>query len=326
MNVLTVVGAPPQFIKAGPVGRAFSSLEVREQLGYIGRRYDINTSDTYLAAQGMRETDCRLGIGSGGNGEQIGKRLETIEDILISAEPNALLAVYEYPSSTLAGALAAFCPSHTAVDHLAAEGVEQGVHMVGDVMKDALDYCRTNSEQESGILQQLELAPQDYFLATVHRAENVDSPERLDAILDAFGEVDLPVVLPLHPWTHHALRRRNQATPENVRVINPVGYLEMLVLESHARALLTDSGGVQKEAYVLGVPCITLRDETEWVETVSTGCNVLAGASTRAIIDAAGNIDTGKLRPELYGDGHASERVAAIVEALVLKEMVDHAV
>jgi UDP-N-acetylglucosamine 2-epimerase (non-hydrolysing)/UDP-GlcNAc3NAcA epimerase len=303
----------------------------------------------------LRDADYHLGIGSGRHGSQTGSMLQAIEEVLIGETPDCLL-VYGDTNSTLAGALAAaklhipvvhveaglrsfnrrmpeeinrvitdhlsellFCPTKTAVHHLETEGIHRGVHMVGDVMKDALDYWRQHGRRDRSILAESGVSPDEYYLATIHRAENVDEPERLTSILNAFGQLDLPVVLPIHPRTRNTLILRDERLPKNIRVIDPVGYLEMLELESNARALLTDSGGVQKEAYMLGVPCITLRDETEWVETVEAGWNTLVGADTEAILTAVTRANTRAERPELYGDGHASERIAGITGSHLLK-------
>jgi UDP-N-acetylglucosamine 2-epimerase (non-hydrolysing)/UDP-GlcNAc3NAcA epimerase len=317
-------------------------------------------SDIFFDALGLKKPDFNLGVGSGTHGKQTGAMLESIEKILLEQKPDALL-VYGDTNSTLAGALAAsklhipvvhveaglrsfnrhmpeeinrvltdhisallFCPTNTAVQHLTEEGIRQGVHMVGDVMKDALDYWKSRDNGTSQVLNKFGIQPGTYYLATVHRAENVDTPERLSSIMNAFAELDRPVVLPVHPRTRHTLERRGQSLPDNVRAIEPVGYLEMLDLESNAVALLTDSGGVQKEAYMLGVPCITLRDETEWVETVEAGWNSLTGADTSAILEAVCNLDPSKKRPELYGDGHASDRIADMVIATLGGQVVAH--
>lgn len=351
LNIITVVGARPQFIKAGPVSRALEARDIEEILVHTGQHYDLNMSDIFFDALGLRQPTYHLGIGSGSHGKQTAAMLRAIEELLIAQRPNALL-VYGDTNSTLAGALAAsklhipivhveaglrsfnrrmpeeinrvltdhisrilFCPTEVAVRNLAEEGITEGVHMVGDVMKDALEYWRTQRSEGVELLDKLDAEPGTYYLATIHRAENVDNPDRLSSILDAFAQLDRPVVFPVHPRTRLALERRGQALPENVKEIAPVGYLEMLELESNARALLTDSGGVQKEAYMLGVPCITLRDETEWVETVEVGWNTLTGADASAIVDAAKSLDNSRERPELYGDGRASDR---IVEAMMM--------
>lgn len=360
MKALTVVGARPQFIKAGPVSRAFRAQHIDEKIIHTGQHYDLNMSDVFFRTLGLREPDYHLGIGSGGHGAQTGRMLGAIESILVDVMPDAVI-VYGDTNSTLAGALAAaklnipvahveaglrsfnrrmpeevnrvltdhmstllFCPTVTAVDHLEGEGVTQGVHMVGDVMKDALDYWKMHEDGSASAPQRAGVDAKAYYLATVHRAENVDFPDRLNAILSALGSVDLPVVLPVHPRTRNALGRRKQALPCNVVAIDPVGYLEMLELESNARAVLTDSGGVQKEAFMLGVPCVTLRDETEWVETVTAGWNTLAGANTELILKAVSDLQSGLSRPELYGDGHASERIAQLTASFVRDRGTSH--
>lgn len=360
MQIVTVIGARPQFIKAGPVSRAFLARGVEEILIHTGQHYDFNMSYIFFGALGLQKPDHHLGVGSGTHGAQTAKMLDAIEQIVLVHRPDVLL-VYGDTNSTFAGALAAaklhvpvvhveaglrsfnrrmpeeinrvltdhissllFCPTETAVRHLADEGVTQGVHMVGDVMKDALDYWQNNGCQQSTALASIDIDPKSYYLATVHRAENVDSPDRLNSILRAFGVVDLPVILPLHPRTRHALEQRNQPLPDNIRAIDPVGYLEMLELESNAVALLTDSGGVQKEAYMLGVPCITLRDETEWVETVNAGWNTLAGADTETILSSIRNLIADGPRPQLYGDGHASDRIVRVIEAFLVGGHVSH--
>lgn len=346
LRIVTVVGARPQFIKAGPVSRALERVGIAETLIHTGQHYDLNMSDVFFDALGLRQPDHHLGIGSGGHGAQTGAMLAAIEGILVSDTQDAML-VYGDTNSTLAGALAAaklhipvvhveaglrsfnrkmpeevnrvltdhvssllYCPTPTAVDHLRNEGIKHGVHMVGDVMKDALDYWGARNKRQVGALNEFGLKSGDYYLATVHRAENVDNPARLDAILEAFAQLDKTVVLPVHPRTRNMLERSGKSLPETVRAIEPVGYLEMLELETGAKALLTDSGGVQKEAYMLGIPCITMRDETEWVETVQTGWNTLVGADTDKILTAVDSLDRTLPHPDLYGDGHASDRIA----------------
>lgn len=349
MRILTVVGARPQFIKSGPVSRAFDSKGVDECVVHTGQHYDPNMSDVFFHSLGLRRPDFQLNVGSGTHATQTGAMLSEIEAILLDVRPDALL-VYGDTNSTLAGALAAaklhtpvvhveaglrsfnrtmpeeinrvvtdhlsdllFCPTTTAVDHLHSEGITRGVYMVGDVMKDALDYWQARRDEIGTSSDACDFELGEYFLATVHRAENVDIPARLDGIVDALGRLNLPVVLPLHPRTRKALLDRNKSLPEQVVAIDPVGYLEMLDYQSGARAVLTDSGGVQKEAYMLGVRCITLRDETEWVETVASGWNSLVGADPDAIVRAAAAAAPRGDRPNLFGDGHASDRIADTV-------------
>jgi UDP-N-acetylglucosamine 2-epimerase len=209
-------------------------------------------------------------------------------------------------------------PSQSAVDNLAAEGLTSGVHAVGDVMAGALASAAPRAASRSGLLGQLGVEERGYVLATIHRAENTDSAVRLASIFAALQALDEPVVIPLHPRTRKAMGATGLDPDSAVewgllRFINPVGYLDMLCLEQSARVILTDSGGVQKEAYWLRVPCVTLRDETEWVETVHTGWNTLAGTDTDSIVRATLNVQTPAHHPPLYGDTHAAERIAALM-------------
>jgi UDP-N-acetylglucosamine 2-epimerase len=289
--------------------------------------------------------EINLGVGSGRHGEQTAAMLSGIEAVLLAEKPDWTL-VYGDTNSTLAGALAAaklhipvahveaglrsfnrampeeinrlltdhvstllLCPSQAAVDNLAAEGVTGGVHLVGDVMADALLAAQERAAAHSMILEKLGLQPGGYLLATVHRAENTDDPLRLAEILGALQECGETVVFPAHPRT----RPRLGPTAANLRVIEPVGYLDMVRLEAAARLILTDSGGVQKEAYWLGTPCITLRDETEWVETVQAGWNRLTGADRAAILAAVHTFQPPAGRPALYGDGRAAGRCLALL-------------
>jgi UDP-N-acetylglucosamine 2-epimerase len=224
------------------------------------------------------------------------------------------------------------CPSATAVANLSAEGITGGVHMVGDVMYDAVLNFVGVARSRSTVLRRLNVEPGRYLLATVHRAENTDDAARLREILKAFAQISETIVFPVHPRTLKALSSQDVsaggeessagagggalALPSNVRVIEPVGYLDMLMLEQHARVILTDSGGVQKEAYWLGVPCVTLRDETEWVETLETGWNVLTGVDAARIVEAVGaRRPDAHAKPQLYGDGRVAERCVRVLES-----------
>jgi UDP-N-acetylglucosamine 2-epimerase len=211
-----------------------------------------------------------------------------------------------------------FCPTQTAVNNLAREGVTNGVHLVGDTMYDAVLQFATIARKRSTILEDLDLEPKTYLLTTIHRPYNTDIPKNLRNILESFNEIGEPIIFPVHPRTRKKIAELNkkfdlEKVLRNTKMIEPVGYLDMLVLEENARMILTDSGGMQKEAYFFGVPCITLRPETEWVETVETGWNVVAGADISAIVDgyqkAINSPPTN--RPNLYGDGRASERIVS---------------
>jgi len=345
MKVVTVVGARPQFIKAAPVSRVLRQHHT-EVLVHTGQHYDENMSAVFFAELDLPQPDVNLGVGSGSHGAQTAAMLAGIEHVLLVEKPDRVL-VYGDTNSTLAGALAAaklhipvahveaglrsfnrvmpeeinrvltdhisdllFCPSQTAVDNLAAEGITRGVHLVGDVMADALLWAAERARVQSTILEQVGVQEKGYLLATVHRAENTDDPARLRTILDAFAAFDEPIVFPIHPRTQARIATLNlKSKIQNLKSIAPVGYLDMVRLEQSARMILTDSGGIQKEAYWLGVPCVTLRDETEWVETVHAGWNVLVGADTARIVAAVREFAPPKERPVLYGDGRAAERM-----------------
>jgi len=216
-----------------------------------------------------------------------------------------------------------FCPTDRAVKNLSCEGIVTGVHRVGDVMYDSLLYNLARADRRAGVLAELGLQPGQYGLATIHRAETTDRPETLTGILSAFGRLGLPIVVPLHPRTRAVLDAAGVGHVSGpVRLIAPVSYHEMLVLERHARLILTDSGGVQKEAFLLGIPCVTLRNETEWVETLEARWNRVAGTAPDAV-EAAARVALEEVRPERgqpYGDGHAAEAILGIVADFCRKE------
>jgi len=206
-----------------------------------------------------------------------------------------------------------FCPSRVAVKNLAAEGVTKGVHITGDVMADALQFASIKATTNPDILKSLDLEPQGYLLVTVHRAENTDDTGRLQNVLSAFETLNEKVIFPVHPRTRKHLQDRGYKIPTNIKLINPVGYFDIIALEKSARLILTDSGGIQKEAYWLKVPCITLRDETEWTETVDTGWNILVGTDRDRIIEAVRSFKVPSLHPSIYGDGKAAKRIVNIL-------------
>ncbi len=349
MKIVSVVGARPQFIKAAPVSQQLRHQH-KEVLLHTGQHYDYGMSQVFFDELDIPVPDINLGVGSASHGRQTGEMLMGIEGALLEEQPDWAL-VYGDTNSTLAGALAAaklhipvahveaglrsfnrrmpeevnrvltdhvadllFCPTQTAVDNLAAEGIVAGVHNVGDVMYDAVLHNGTLAAANSRILEDLEVQPGAYLLVTVHRPRNTDDSSRLRAIFGAFEVVEEPVVFPAHPRVREAIAAQIQRAPPNVRLVEPVGYLDMLQLERQARAILTDSGGVQKEAYFFGVPCITLREETEWVETVQTGWNRLVGADRDEIVAAVRNLQSPVECPPLFGDGHAAERMVALLE------------
>ena len=347
MKIVSVVGARPQFIKCAPVSRTIRKQH-EEILVHTGQHYDPEMSDVFFEELDIPRPDYNLGIGSGTQGEQTGKMIIEIEKVLLKEKPDLVL-VYGDTNSTLAGALAAsklhikvahveaglrsfdrampeeinrvmtdhisnilFCPTDTAVMNLKNEGITEGVYNVGDVMVDALKYNQKIAEEKSTILQDLNLNPKEFLLATVHRASNTDNKENLSSIVEAFSDSKETIVFPIHPRTRKCLKEYNlwEKVLKNTKVIPPVGYLDMLKLESNARKILTDSGGVQKEAYMLGVPCITLRDNTEWVETIEEGWNILTGADYEKIKHAIENFEGTDIRNNVFGDGNASDKIS----------------
>ncbi len=320
MRVVTVLGARPQFIKAAPVCHALRAAGHSEAILHTGQHYDRQMSDVFFDELDIPEPALNLGVGSSSHGRQTAQMLSGIESYLLEQHPDWVL-VYGDTNSTLAGALAAcklnipvahveaglrsfnrrmpeehnrvlvdhcadmlFCPTPTAVEHLRNEGVLDGVHLVGDTMYDAVLAFGERAERRSRILYDLNLVGRRYLLATIHRPYNTDDPERLRRLLQALADLPDPVIFPVHPRTRARIESLALGQQlRQLRFIEPVGYLEMLALEKHARVVLTDSGGVQKEAFFFGVPCLTLRPETEWVETVQSGMNVVVDTDVERI-------------------------------------------
>jgi UDP-N-acetylglucosamine 2-epimerase (non-hydrolysing) len=350
MNVVTVIGARPQFIKCGPVSAELRT-RYREVLVHTGQHYDDSMSERFFRELDLPRPDYHLGIGSGPHGAQTGAILAALENVLQKERPDVVL-VYGDTNSTLAGALAAvkmhipvahveaglrsfnrrmpeeinrlltdhvstylFCPTPTALANLAREGITQGVYHTGDVMYDAVLRYAFSPEESARWLASLQLAPRAYYLATIHRAENTDDPERLKALVEVLARLDLPVAFPVHPRTRKALASQGLTAGGSIRLLAPLGYREMLAAQQYARAVLTDSGGVQKEAFFLRTPCITLRDETEWVETVEAGWNVVVGTDAEAILRYSRTPPQGKQDAAFFGSGTASQAIVAALEA-----------
>jgi len=349
-TIASIVGARPQFIKAAPVSRAFSGV-FNEQLIHTGQHYDYGMSDVFFKEMRIRAPEYNLGIGSASHAEQTGRMMMELEKVFAQIKPDCVL-VYGDTNSTLAGALTAvklhipvahveaglrsknrampeeinrvvtdrisdilFCPTDGAVQGLSNEGISQGVHMVGDVMYDAMLYHLSKAREGSKILDQLNLQKGRYALATVHRAANTDNRDNMQVILTAFGKLSTQIVFPLHPRTRKLLAEFGFSLPPNISPIEPVGYLDILSLEENANCILTDSGGIQKEAYWLGVRCITLRDETEWVETVDAGWNTITGTDIERISTAYETWFPQGERPLIYGGGHAAEKIRDVLIA-----------
>ncbi len=355
-TIVSVVGARPQFIKASPLSKRLRR-RFREKLVHTGQHYDLDMSDVFFRQLGIPAPDCSLGVGSKGHAEQTGGMMEKLEEYLLSETPGLVL-VYGDTNSTLAGALTAaklnipvahveaglrsfdmsmpeevnrviadrlsavlFAPTETAVENLSGEGISDGVHLVGDVMVDALKEHIEIAESCSDVLPTLGLETGEYVAATVHRAANTDVRENLARIVEILRGSPAKIVLPLHPRTRAALKRfrllEELKKASHVVLTTPLGYLDMLVLQKNARAVMTDSGGMQKEAYLLGVPCITLRDETEWVETVQDGWNTLVGTEVKRALEAIRDFRPAVPRTDRFGNGDASERILAVLEGLL---------
>jgi UDP-N-acetylglucosamine 2-epimerase len=347
-RICTIVGNRPQFVKAAAVSRLLRERH-EELLVHTGQHYDDELSRVFFDELGIPAPDRQLGAGSGTNTEQTARILTALEPVLYELQP-AFVLVYGDTNSTLAGALAAaqagipvghveagmrsfdrtmpeelnrvltdhtgdllLCSTQTAVDNLASEGLEG--ELVGDVMADVSLAFREIAAQRSTIARDLGLEPGGYLVVTAHRAGNVDLPERLEQLVALVEALPRPVVFPLHPRTRARLEAAGlTGRLDGITLTPPLGYLDFLELARHARAVLTDSGGVQKEAYLLGVPCVTLRDRTEWVETVEAGWNVLVDLDREAALAAVERQPPAE-RPELYGGGHAAERVRDVVSA-----------
>jgi UDP-GlcNAc3NAcA epimerase len=343
-TILSVVGTRPELIQAAPVSRALAG-RCREVVLHTGQHYSTGLSGALVEELQVR-VDRWLEVGSSSHAEQTARTLLGVESAIIADRPNVVLLRGD-TNSTLGAALAAAkalvpivhteagarsfdrtmpeeinrlvvdrlatvlcCSSDQGMANLAAEGIANGVGVTGDVTVDAVRANAPNEGEAVTMAARLGVTPDAFALATLHRAANTDDAVRLRGILSGLGRVAVPVVLALHPRTAAAMSREGIVAPASVRVVEPLAYRMMLGLLRLARLCLTDSGGLQKEAYVLGTPCVTLRDSTEWSETVTAGWNRLAGADPDRIEGAARDFVAPASRPQLYGDGHAASRIA----------------
>jgi UDP-N-acetylglucosamine 2-epimerase (non-hydrolysing) len=351
-RVLTVVGARPQFIKAFAVSRALSG-RCEEVLVHTGQHYDEELSDVFFDELGLEEPAYQLGVGSASHAAQTGEMLARLGEVVETERPDTVLVYGDTNSTLAGALAAAkhehapavahveaglrsfdrsmpeetnrvlvdhaadtlFAPTDEARENLAAEGITDGVHVTGDVMIDTLHWGRERAVEQSSVLADLDLTPGEFVLATVHRAGNTDDPDRLAAVFDGLAAADLPVVLPLHPRTEARLSEYGLSAraTEAVQVVDPLPYLDFVRLLDTAARVATDSGGVQKEAYALGTPCVTMRPETEWVETVEAGWNTLVDADAEAIAAALAAPAPTDDRPPVYGDGTAAGAIAAVL-------------
>ena len=345
-------------------GVASACHRIRHILVHTGQHYDHSMSGVFFDELRLPHPDHQLGVGSGSQGAQTGAMLERIEKVLLAEKPDSVM-VYGDTNSTVAGALAAtklhirlahlesglrsfnrrmpeeinrvasdhmsdilFCPTQTAVENLRREGITRNVFETGDVMLDAVIFYRGKAQERKKLLQRLRVEAKEYALATIHRAENTDSPERLSELLETLASLDHPVVFPMHPRVRDRLRKTREfrhvsrvlQEAKNLRIIEPVSYLDMLALETNARLILTDSGGVQKEAFFAAVPCLTLREETEWTETLVDGWNQLVGTAQDKIRAGFEEIWSRSAKRNghhpnwnSFGEGRAADRTVAVL-------------
>ncbi len=356
-KIVTVIGARPQFIKASPVSKAFSNCDgIKEILVHTGQHYDSGMSKVFFDELEISEPQYNLGVGSGSHAFQTGEIMKRLEEALLKEKPDLVL-IYGDTNSTLAGALTAvklhipvahveagmrsfnmkmaeeinrivadrlssilFAPTRTAVENLKKEGITEEVYRTGDVMYDVAIQFSEKVEDKTILLNKFKIKPKEYILCTIHRAENSDDKLRLTNILTVLNEIsiEIPVILPLHPRTKKMADKFGlKQLFSEITTIEPLGFIDMILLEHNAKLIITDSGGVQKEAYFHKVPCVTLREETEWVETVDAGWNMLADVSLKesiymsvqSMIDFSGN----RMDIDEYGDGKASGKIANII-------------
>lgn len=349
MKIISIVGARPEFIQSSPVSQALKDNHHQEILVHTGQHYDYKMSQTFFDELGIPTPDYNLEAGSGTHARQTAEILIRLEEVLLAEKPD-LVIIRGDTNSTIAGALAAsklhiplahieagersynrampeeinrlmadavsdlhFCASQTAVGHLAMEGICSSVHWVGDVMYDAMLRNRPLAREKSKIIQRLGLTPKQYALVTIHRSATTDNPDHLAQVVSTLNQAGESIVFPIHPRTRNALLRSGASLSEHVCLIEPVGYYDMMVLEENARLIATDSGGVQREAYFMTVPCLTLREETEWVETVQVGWNKLVGIQSSQALAQWFAFQPPAEHPPIFGDGNAAQKIAGII-------------
>jgi len=351
-KVVSIVGARPQFIKLAPFSHALRR-KYNEVIVHTGQHYDPNMSGSFFAELEIPEPDYNLEIGSGEHGKQTGQMLIALEKVVLAEQPHAIV-VFGDTNSTLAGALVGaklqiptahveaglrsfnrsmpeeinrvvadhasdllFAPTRTALAHLTDEGLAAKTRLTGDIMLDTLQLSQNKAEAQSKILEKFELTLKNYLLLTLHRPYTVDTAAVLKPILQAIDRTGKKVVFPLHPRTRKMITSFKKKTYKNLMLIDPQGYLDFVMLQKHAQKILTDSGGIQKEAYLLGVPCITLRPETEWVETVAAGWNRVVGHDPEILTEAIETFNPDGHRPDVFGTFPVAEKMVEELGRLI---------
>jgi len=354
-KILSIVGARPQFIKLAPFSKAVRR-KYQEIIVHTGQHYDRNMSGSFFDELEIPEPDYNLEIGSANHGAQTGQMLIALEMVALDERPDAIV-VFGDTNSTLAGALVGsklhlptvhveaglrsfnrtmpeeinrivadhtadllFAPTGAAVNHLNNEGLKDRTRWTGDIMLDTLEFSRKKADSNSKILELLDLTSEEYLLMTLHRPYTVDAAEVLGPILQAIGQTGKKVVFPVHPRTRKMIAAFKIKNDENIMLIDPQGYLDFIMLQKHARMILTDSGGIQKEAYLLGIPCITLRPETEWVETVEAGWNLVTGHDPERLTEAIKTFNPTGTRPDIFGTFPVAEKMVAALADLMGSE------
>ena len=353
MIISIIIGARPNFIKLAPLIKEIEkNKKFTYRLIHTGQHYDYKMSQIFFKDLKLPKPNYNLGIGSGSHSYQTGKVMIELEKFFLKEKPDIVVVLGDV-NSTLAGALVSakldipvahieagvrsfnkkmpeeinriltdhissflFCPTETAVYNLKKEGIAKGVYKVGDIMYDV--FKLKIKDQKSKILQKLKLKPKTYLLLTLHRPQNVDNIDKLKNILSAINETGEKIVFPIHPRTKkmlHQLPVKNYQL-SNINIIEPVGYSDMLILEKNAKKILTDSGGIQKESYWCKVPCITLREETEWPETVQSGWNILVGSNKKKIINAIISFSPSSNYKKIFGNGNASKKIIKVLESV----------
>ena len=349
MKVISIVGARPQFVKLAPFSKQLRS-KYDELIIHTGQHYSDNMSAQFFESLEIPLPDINIGVGSGRHGQQTAAMLEKLEEVYITEKPD-MVVVFGDTNSTLAGAIAAaklqipiahveaglrsfnksmpeevnriltdhcsdllFAPTETAMQHLQNEGLEKKSFLTGDIMLDVLQDNLDRISTQSKTLQTLHLAPKEYLVLTLHRPYNVDDTDGLKQILAAVQKCDKTIVFPVHPRTRKKLNQLDLSLNSNLKIIDPLGYIDFVWLEKNAAKIITDSGGIQKEAYMLQVPCITVRPETEWVETVADGWNILVGADSDKLLDAICHFEPKSQQGWIFGNGKSAAKMIDIIE------------